>query len=228
MTTDSTPSSILIRSYQPSDLSACQEIFTAGHRSYDNPMFYINSVLQTDMADIEKNYLQIPNGHWWVAVSTDDNRIVGHVAVLPLSIAEPSYYHELPEEERDQICDLRRMSVATDVQRAGVGRKLLSTLIDFAREKGYRQVHLTTLTSMDRACAFYERNGFIKGRIEKTSLNGVLPEKYEDFEELLRTLPEPIIFEAGAIIPDEDLRLMRIPIVQSQCFYVQHYSLTLQ
>src|SRR2546430_195944 len=134
MTTESSPtSSIVIRSYQPSDLSACQEIFTAVHLSYNHPMFYINSTLQTDMADIEKNYLQIPNAHWWVAVSTDDNRVVGHVALSPLKLAETSYYHELPEEERDQICELRRMAVASDAQRQGVGNKLLSTLIDFAR-----------------------------------------------------------------------------------------------
>jgi hypothetical protein len=97
MKTDSTSSSsIVIRSYQPSDLPACQELFTEAHRSYDHPMFYINLVLQSAMTDIENNYLQIPNGNWWVAVSTDDNRVVGHVAVLPLHLAEPSYYQELP------------------------------------------------------------------------------------------------------------------------------------
>jgi GNAT superfamily N-acetyltransferase len=228
MTSESKSSSIVIRSYQPSDLSACREIFTAVHLSYDQPMFYPNLILQTDMADIEKNYLQIPNGQWWVAVSTDDNRIVGHVAGLPLSIAEPSYYHELPEGERDQIYVLRRMAVATDVQRAGVGIKLLSTLIDFARDKGYRQIHLTTLTSMDKACAFYERNGFTKGRIEKTLFSGVSPEKLEDIQKLFLNLPKPIIFEPDAIISDEDLRLMRMSPTQSKCIYVQHYSMMLE
>ncbi|CAF4858722.1 unnamed protein product, partial [Rotaria socialis] len=55
------------------------------------------------MADIEKSYLQVPNAHWWVAVSTEDNRIVGQVALQPLHLGDPSYYKCLPLEERDQI-----------------------------------------------------------------------------------------------------------------------------
>jgi GNAT superfamily N-acetyltransferase len=214
----------VIRSYQPSDLAACQEIFAAGHLSYKAPMFYITHTLETDMADIEKNYLQIPNGHWWVAVSTDDNRVVGHVAALPLSRGDPSYYRDLPEGERDQICELLRMSVTADVQRKGVGVKLLSTLIDFARQKGYRQIHLTTLTSMNKACAFYERNGFIKGRIDKISFEGITPELFEDKMKLAELLSKPVIFEPGAIIPDEDLPLMKLPVTESQCAFIQHFN----
>ncbi|CAF4397749.1 unnamed protein product, partial [Adineta steineri] len=52
MDTNSTSSSIIVRSYQPSDLSACHELFTEAHRGYNNPMSYINSHLQGDMADI--------------------------------------------------------------------------------------------------------------------------------------------------------------------------------
>jgi GNAT superfamily N-acetyltransferase len=192
-------------------------------------MFLIDHVLETDMADIEKNYLQISNGQWWVAVSTEDNRIVGHVAGLPLSIADPSYYHELPEGERDQIYELRRMAVATDVQRTGVGNKLLSTLIEFARDKGYRQIHLTTsnFANLDKVCTFYERNSFTKGPVKKFSFSGVLPEKLESMKELFRSLPRPVSFEAGTIIPDEDLRLMKMSPTESKCMYIMHYSLML-
>jgi len=220
MTAKSTLSSIVIRSYQPSDLSACQEIFSTVHRSYGNPMPFFDAILQTDMSDIEKNYLEIPNGHWWVAVSTDDNRVVGHIAVLPLHLGDPAYYRELPERERDQICELLRLAVVSDVQRKGVGSKLLSTLIAFAREKGYCQIHLTTLASMNLACAFYEKNGFIKGRIEKDSVDSVLLDKCSDER-------KPVIFEANAIIPDEDLRLMKMSPSQSKLTYSRHYFLRL-
>jgi putative acetyltransferase len=225
MATESTSSSVVVRSYQPSDLPECQAIFTEAHRSYDTPMAYINFSLQKDMADIEKNYLQVPNGHWWVAVSSDDNRVLGHVAALPLHLGDPSYYSQVPVEQRDHICELRRMAVASNAQRLGVGSKLVSILIDFAREKGYRQIHLTTLRSMKKACAFYEKYGFVKGRIEKFSLEKVALENLEDLGKVFHNLPKPTILEADAIIPEEDQRLMNMPVGQSKFFYVQHYSL---
>ena len=82
------------------------------------------------MADIPKRYLGVPDGHWWVAVSTDDNRIVGHLAVLPLQVGDPSYYAQAAPEERDHICELLRMAIDPSVQRQGLGGRLLSTLID--------------------------------------------------------------------------------------------------
>jgi GNAT superfamily N-acetyltransferase len=227
MTTESTPSSIVVRSYQLSDLSACQAVFTTAHLSYNNPILFTNTVLQTDMNDIQKNYLDVPNGHWWVAVSTNDNHVVGHVAALPLHLAEPSYYHQLPEGERDEIFELRRMAVAPDAQREGVGSKLLSALIDFARERGYRQVHLTTFPSMNKACAFYEKHGFIKGRIEKFSFDYDSLETIEDKKNLLNNQSKLVIFETGTLIPDEDLSLMKMSPIQSKFIYIQHYSLML-
>jgi GNAT superfamily N-acetyltransferase len=225
MANESTSSSVVVRSYQPSDLSACHTIFTEAHRSYDTPMAYINFSLQKDMADIEKNYLQVPNGHWWVAVSSDDNRVLGHVAALPLHLADPSYYSQVPVEQRDHICELRRMAVASNAQRLGVGSKLVSTLIDFAREKGYRQIHLTTMTNRKKARAFYEKHGFVKGGIEKFSIEQFVSESSENPEKLFDNTPKPIIFEVSTSIPDEDQRLMSMPVGQSKFFYVQHYSL---
>jgi len=227
MATKSAPSSVVIRSYQPSDQSVCQVIFTAAQlHEYNNSTSFVKYVLQTDMSDIEKNYLQIPNGHWWVAVSTVDNRIIGQVAVLPLHLGDPSYYYQLPEEERDQTCELLRMAIVSDAQRQGVGKKLVSTLINFAREKGYHQVHLTTLTNMNKACAFYEKNGFIKGHIDRFLLDSV-PEKVEDIRTYYSSRPKPVIFEMGAIISDEDQRLMKMSPVQSKFLYIQHFFLKL-
>jgi GNAT superfamily N-acetyltransferase len=227
MATESVPSSVIIRSYQQSDQSACQAIYTAAQlHEYDNPTFFVTYVLQTDMSDIEKNYLQIPNGHWWVAVLTFDNRIIGQVAVLPLHLADPSYYRQLPEEERDQTCKLLRMATVSDAQRQGIGKKLLSTLINFAREKGYHQVHLTTLANMNKACDFYEKNGFIKGQIDRFLLD-TEPEKIEDIRTYFSSRPKPVIFEMGAIIPDEDQRLMKMPPIQSKFLYNQHFFLKL-
>ncbi|CAF1143900.1 unnamed protein product [Rotaria sordida] len=227
MNTSVTPS-IIIRSYQPSDLSACQALMLDGHKEYDNGMAYYMHVFQTDMADIEKNYLQVPNAHWWVAVSTDDNRIVGQVAVQPLRLGSPIYYETLPLEERDHICELRRMSVVPDVQRHGIGFRLLVTLLDFARQHGYRQVHLTTLASMSKACAFYQKHGFVQGEIHRVSNDESNLEKPTQHKEhVWKSLSNRFIFKPGDIIPEEDQQRMKLPPTQSKYEYLQHFFLTL-
>ena len=220
----SSASSIIVRSFQPSDFPECRKLFFDGHLSYGNPMSYMNSALQNDMADIEKNYFQMPDGHWWVAVSTDDNRIVGQVAGLPLSIGHRSYYDKLPANERDQIYELSRMGVSAEIQRGGIGSRLISTLFDFARERGYRQVHLTTLTCMDRACAFYEKNGFVKGPIEKTSFGSIDINTEEGMKELSTNPLRTTMIEVNDVISEEDQRLMKMPLMQSRNTFVQHYS----
>lgn len=222
--TSMTSDSIIVRSFRPSDFPECRQIFFDGHLSYGNPITYMNSALQSDMSDIEKNYFQIPDGHWWVAESTDDHRIVGQVAGVPLSIGHRHYYDQLPENERDQIYELRRMGVSADAQRGGIGSRLLSALFQFARERGYRQVHLTTLTSMDRARAFYEKNGFIKGSIEKTSFGDIDINTEEGMRELYRNPLKTVMIETNDVISEEDQRLMRMPVMQSKHTFVQHYS----
>ncbi|CAF1005601.1 unnamed protein product [Rotaria sp. Silwood1] len=227
MSTSTTPS-IIIRSYQSSDLSESQNLLLDGHKEYDNPMEYFTHAFETDMADIEKNYLQVPNGHWWVAVSTDDNRIVGQVAIQPLRLGDPMYYQLVPLEERDQICELRRMSVAPDAQRYNIGSRLLKTLLDFARQHGYRQVHLTTATSMSKACAFYEKHGFVKGDIYRFSFEDLnLLQHTQDKKHFTEILPKPFIFKPGDIIPAEDQERMKMPPTKSKYGYGQHFFLDL-
>ncbi|CAF1626168.1 unnamed protein product [Adineta ricciae] len=213
MTSETNPSpSIIIRSFQASDLAQCHALFSAGHMSYGNAKEYIDHAMRKDISDIDKNYMQVTNGHWWVAVSTEDNRIIGQIAILPLKIGDPSFYKTMPDDERDRTCELIRLGVAPDAQRLGIGRKLISTLFEFARERGFDQVHLTTLTSMDKACAFYERNDFVKGYIEKYSRNDIKGES-----------SGCTILDPNATIPEEDQRQMKMQLDKAAFLYIQHY-----
>lgn len=219
--TDST-SPIVIRSFESSDLSTCHSIFAAGHRGYGHPEEYIGMTLAKDMADIDKSYMQVPNGHWWVAVSTDDNRIVGQVALLPLKQGSPEFYSVAPEDERDHMCELLRMGVVADAQRRGVGKQLVSHLIGYAREKGYRKVHLTTAKSMTQACAFYESFGFVKGPIQRVPLEKAI-ERAQQEGMAMDELDGYAEFQPGDPIPEEDQRLMKLTPFVSKMVYVQHF-----
>ncbi|CAF1672519.1 unnamed protein product, partial [Didymodactylos carnosus] len=108
---------ILIHSFQPNDIPQCLNITRGVYAKYCPEDGYVEKVFATDMADIEKNYLNIKGGHWWVARTMVDNTVVGQVGIQPLSVgnqkcyqaelANPHYLHIHP----DQICELRRMAV---------------------------------------------------------------------------------------------------------------------
>jgi GNAT superfamily N-acetyltransferase len=63
----------------------------------------------------------------------------------------------LPEGERYYI---RSMAVSTSAQGRGIGQKLLQTLEQDARERGYRKLYLYTTFVLPAAKKLYEKNGF--------------------------------------------------------------------
>lgn len=58
------------------------------------------------------------------------------------------------------VCELRKMYFLPTLRGVGAGAALMGACLDFAREAGFRQCYLETLTGMDRAQALYERSGF--------------------------------------------------------------------
>ena len=214
---------IEIRSFQPSDLQECQNLFKRAHGEYGNSNIFMDYVLNSDMKDIETNYLNVTGGHWWVAVSTETNQIVGQIAILPLKIADKSYYDSVPVDQRDRICELIRMGVNKEVQRLGVGIRLLTTLMDFARKNGYDKIHLTTGWHMDKARNFYEKNKFISDCIDKYLFDTDGKEGLTDQEKLASAFATRVRFNVGSIIPDEDQEKMKDHPEKSKYLYIQHY-----
>ncbi len=75
-----------------------------------------------------------------------DGRIVGCGILL----------HEGPQTGR-----IVRMSVSHDLQRRGVGSKVLRALLDHATNLGYRELVLETTATWQSAVAFYRHHGFV-------------------------------------------------------------------
>jgi GNAT superfamily N-acetyltransferase len=67
----------------------------------------------------------------------------------------------LPEPEKIYI---RSMAVTPTAQGRGVGQKLLETLEQDARERGYKSLYLYTTFVLPGAQPLYEKNGFIVTR----------------------------------------------------------------
>ncbi|WP_374596367.1 GNAT family N-acetyltransferase [Sphingosinicella sp.] len=57
-------------------------------------------------------------------------------------------------------CEIKRLFVRPEARSMGVGRTLLERLIETARSRGYREIWLDTLPTMQAAQQLYRRFGF--------------------------------------------------------------------
>ncbi|XP_068130019.1 probable N-acetyltransferase camello [Hyperolius riggenbachi] len=106
---------------------------------------YVKNCLKKDLLNIEESYMEKPNSCFWVTES--GGRIVGMVG------AQPS-----PSSRSEMV--MRRLSVAKDHQGRGMAKALCMLVIDFARQRGYRQISLDTSNLQAPACKLYQRLGF--------------------------------------------------------------------
>lgn len=113
--------------------------------------------LQPDLNEIPA-YYQTNNGNFWVAKI--NGKVIGTIALLDIENCQGA---------------LRKMFVDKNYRGKdfGVGIKLLNTLIDWARRKGFAEIFLGTTEKFTRAQKFYEKNGFVE--IAKQELPASFP-----------------------------------------------------
>jgi putative acetyltransferase len=61
---------------------------------------------------------------------------------------------------QDGVCELRKMYFMPELRGAGLGTRLLGTILDAARAAGYTLCYLETLESMTQARRLYSKHGF--------------------------------------------------------------------
>ena len=64
------------------------------------------------------------------------------------------------QRSTDKICELNRLSVSGKLNGLGIGKSLLKTAVDRAKELGYDQVYLETSDIHKSAICIYEKFGF--------------------------------------------------------------------
>ncbi|MBO9155099.1 GNAT family N-acetyltransferase [Chitinophaga sp. GCM10012297] len=101
---------------------------------------------QPDLLKIPEVY-QDGRGNFWTAL--DGDKVVGTIALL---------------DTGNNIGGLKKMFVRKNYRgpEHHIARRLLETLLEWAREKGFKDIYLGTTEVMTTAHRFYEKNGFVE------------------------------------------------------------------
>lgn len=58
------------------------------------------------------------------------------------------------------VCELVKMYLVPEARNKGLGKKLITTCLEYAKMYGYTQVYLETMPELKKALVVYERMGF--------------------------------------------------------------------
>ena len=107
-----------------------------------------------EVAGLPGNYAP-PLGRLLLAIA--DEQVAGCIALRPLG------GYQKPDREGGQVtdCEMKRLYIRPEFRGQGLGKKLITTLIEAARDIGYQRMLLDTLPGkMDEAIALYRSFGF--------------------------------------------------------------------
>jgi GNAT superfamily N-acetyltransferase len=134
---------------QPADMEPCEELFfeygewVAARLREAYGMVFDPAPLHARFLEEEVPHLLGPRGGLYMAAL--DGMIAGVGALKPAG---------------KRVAEVKRMYVRTSFRGSGVGRGLLSRVIEDAQALGYERVRLETLEFMQEAHRLYETAGF--------------------------------------------------------------------
>jgi putative acetyltransferase len=128
---------LTISTFHPEDQDEVKNLVLAGLVEHWG---WLDSSKNPDLDDIAMQYA---SGVFFIARQA--GRLVGTGALIP---------------RQDGIAEIVRMSVAKDVRRQGIGKKILSELVNHARQAGFKRLILETTTTWQEVVEFYLHCGF--------------------------------------------------------------------
>lgn len=126
----------------------------------DNP--YLATIIRNSLAEFGANHpgtvyydpttdalyelFRTPGSHYFVA--TQEGRVLGGAGIFPSN--------GLPEA----TCELVKMYLVPEARGKGLGKKLITQALAFARRSGYQKVYIETMPELKKAMSVYEQFGF--------------------------------------------------------------------
>jgi len=96
--------------------------------------------MNPDLNDIGETYADA-----YFLVALQKGKLIGTGALIPRS---------------DDVAEIARMSVNTQLRRLGIGKRILRELCLYAKSNGYKQIILETTETWLEVIEFYKRFGF--------------------------------------------------------------------
>lgn len=135
---------VRVRTYEQRDREQVWALHQEGLRDTGALLPQNQPEWDEDVRQVEKVYLT-EGSHFWVVER--EGRLIGMTAV-----------HRMGPE----MAELKRMRVASDWRRKGIGQLLLEVAEEFCRRQGYTRIVLDTTDRQEAARRLYERNGYVR------------------------------------------------------------------
>ncbi len=142
--------SLVIRSFEPCDQAAARRLIQAGLGKHFG---WIDETRNPDLDDIAGNYVE--QGHAFF-VAEIGGELVGTAALVA---------------ESDESGRIVRMSVSKAHRRRGIGRALVTHVLDVARRKGFRRIRVETNNGWEDAIGLYRDCGFCDDHCDETGVH---------------------------------------------------------
>ncbi len=143
-----------IRSFQASDLQACQKLYVEGLLGGS----LAENDTGIDIDDIESVYMGTEGNHFWVA-ENQRGQVVGMIGV---------------QQHETNVGQVRRLRVSQDFRRRGIGKALLEKAIGFCRENGHLKVAMDTFAERSIVSDMFTKQGFVLGGTRQAAGKDVL------------------------------------------------------
>ena len=132
---------ITIRCAANADVEQVKDLIYAVLREYD--LIPEPGGTDADIQDIEKNYLE--RGGVFELLEDPNGNLLGTAGLYPMNA---------------ETVELRKMYFRPELRGQGWGKKMLTRMIDRARELGFKRVYLETASQLKEAIGLYKSFGF--------------------------------------------------------------------
>jgi len=148
---------MLIREIQQKDNEQIAKVIRSVFHELDAPKVgtaYADPILDTLFEVYQENKTRY-------FVVENEGKVVGGCGIAPLEYTDES------------ICELQKMYFAPEIRGTGYAELIIAKCLEFAREAGFKQCYLETLSFMEAAQKLYKRIGFeeIDGPMGNTGHN---------------------------------------------------------
>ncbi len=133
-----------LRSFRRHDLEACTRLYREGFVGGKIP---VNDT-GLDIDDIETAYMKSPDSHFWVAEG-EGGEVWGMIGV---------------QAHEQGVGEIRRLRVAQEHRRRGIGSQLVEQALKFCQDRGYLKIALDTFMEREPAIKLFEKFHFRHSR----------------------------------------------------------------